>query len=56
MLCSEMIAVCSEVQTKHVNTLCGQNVEFLSNSFVMSVRQSVRMEQLGSHWTDFDEV
>ena len=24
-------------------------------SFVMSVRPSVRMEQLDSHWTDFDE-
>jgi len=25
-------------------------------SFVMSVRLSVRMEQLGSHWTDFHEI
>ena len=25
----EIIAVCSEVYTKHVNTLCGQNTEFL---------------------------
>ena len=25
-------------------------------SFVMSVRPSVRIEQLGSHWTDFDET
>jgi len=25
-------------------------------SFVMSVRPSVCMEQLGSHWTDFDEI
>jgi hypothetical protein len=25
-------------------------------SFVMSVRLSVRMEQLGSHWTDFQEI
>jgi hypothetical protein len=24
--------------------------------FVMSVRPSVRMEQLGSHWTDFHEI
>jgi hypothetical protein len=22
----------------------------------MSVRPSARMEQLGSHWTDFDEI
>ena len=27
MLCREMIAVCSEIHTKHINTLCGQNVE-----------------------------
>jgi hypothetical protein len=25
-------------------------------SFVMSVRPSVRMKQLGSHWTDFNEI
>ena len=28
MLYSEIIAVCSEIHTKHTNTLCGQNVEF----------------------------
>jgi hypothetical protein len=26
-----------------------------ASSFVVSVRPSVRMEQLGSHWTDFHE-
>jgi hypothetical protein len=26
MLYREIIAVCSEIHTKHVNTLCGQNV------------------------------
>jgi hypothetical protein len=29
MLCSEIMAVCSEIHTKHINTLCGQNVELL---------------------------
>jgi thiamine biosynthesis protein ThiC len=29
MLYSEIIAVCSEIQTKHINTLCGQNEEFV---------------------------
>ena len=24
------MAVCSEIHTKHINTVCGQNVEFLS--------------------------
>jgi len=30
MLYRETIAVCSEIHTKHINTLCGQNVEFLN--------------------------
>jgi len=25
-------------------------------SFVMSIRPSVRTEQLGSHWTDFHDI
>jgi hypothetical protein len=28
MLYREIIAVCSEIHTKHINTLCGQNVAF----------------------------
>ena len=30
MLYREMIAVCSEIHTKHINALCGQNTEFLN--------------------------
>ena len=30
MLYREIIAVYSQIQTKHTNTLCGQNVELLS--------------------------
>jgi hypothetical protein len=30
MLYSEIIAVCSQIHTKHLNTLCGQNVELLN--------------------------
>jgi hypothetical protein len=30
MLYSEIIAVCSEIHTKHINTLCGQNVDFVN--------------------------
>jgi hypothetical protein len=26
------------------------------NSFVMSIYPSVRMEEFGFHWTDFDET
>jgi hypothetical protein len=29
MLYREIIAVCSEIHTKHINTLYGQNVELL---------------------------
>ena len=27
MLCREIIAVCSQIHTKHINIVCGQNVE-----------------------------
>ena len=27
MLYREIIAVCSQIHTKHINTLCGQNVQ-----------------------------
>jgi hypothetical protein len=30
MLYSEIIAVCSDILTKHINALYGQNVEFLN--------------------------
>jgi len=30
MLYREIMAVCSEINTKHINTLCGQNVELLN--------------------------
>jgi len=30
MLYREIIAVCSQIHTKHINTLCGQNVALLN--------------------------
>jgi len=30
MLYREKIAVCSQIRTKHINTLCGQDVELLN--------------------------
>jgi len=30
MLYRETIAVCFQIHTKHINTLCGQNVELLN--------------------------
>jgi hypothetical protein len=41
MLYREIIAVCSDVHTKHINTLCGQNVEFVN------VKPGSRH---GNHW------
>jgi len=29
MLYREIIAVCSQIHTKHINTLCGQDIEIL---------------------------
>jgi len=58
MLYREIIPVCAEIRTERINTVCGQDVEFLGAftklrkatiSFVMSDRPSVSMEQLGSH-------
>jgi len=39
MLYREIIAVCSEIQTKHilVNALCGQNVELLNVKLVVHI-------------------
>ena len=33
----EIIAVCSEIHTKHKNTLCGQNVELLNVELVVYI-------------------
>ena len=30
MLYTEIIAVCSQIHTKHINILCGQNAEFVN--------------------------
>ena len=37
MLYREIIAVCSQIHTKHINTLCGQNVEFVNVKLVVHV-------------------
>jgi hypothetical protein len=35
MLYTEIIAVCFQIYTKHINTLCGQNVELLNVKLVV---------------------
>jgi len=37
MLFREIIAVCSQIHTKHLNTLCGQNVEFVNVKLVVNI-------------------
>jgi len=38
MLYREIIAVCSQIHTKHINTVCGQNVEFRTYCVVNTLR------------------
>jgi len=37
MLYREIIAVCSQIHTKHINTPCGQNVELLNVKLVVHI-------------------
>jgi len=42
MLYREILAVCSEIHTKHINTLCGQNVGFVNVQLVVHIVTTVR--------------
>ena len=37
MLYSEIIAVCSQIHTKHINTVCGQDVELLNDKLAVHI-------------------
>jgi len=37
MLYREIMAVCSEIHTKHINAVCGQNVEFVNVKLVVHI-------------------
>jgi len=37
MLCREIIAISSQIHTKHINTLCGQKVELLNVKLVVHI-------------------
>ena len=37
MLYREIMVVCSEIHTKHINTVCGQNVELLNVKLVVHI-------------------
>ena len=36
------MAVCSEIQAKHINTLCGQNVDLLNVKLAVHIVTTVR--------------
>ena len=46
MLYREIIAVCSQIHTKHTNTLCGQNVEFVDVKICGSCSSHLALEGL----------
>ena len=37
MLYREIIAVCSEIHIKHINRVCGQNIELLNVKLVVHI-------------------
>jgi len=53
MLYREIIAVCSEIHTKHINMLCGQNVELRNVKLVVRIvttgLQKVKTENSTAH-------
>jgi len=42
MLYREVIAVCSQIHTKHINTLCGQNVELPNVKLAVYILTTLR--------------
>ena len=40
MLYREIIAVCSQIHTKHINTLCGQNVVLLTVKLAVHIAKT----------------
>ena len=51
MLYREIIAVCSEIQTKHINTLCGLNLELLNvKLLVLKVTAGLQTIRGGPHF------
>ena len=39
---AEIVALCTQIHTKHINTLCGQNVELLNVKLVVHIVTTVR--------------
>jgi hypothetical protein len=45
MLYRETIAVCSQIHTKHINTVCGQNVELLNFKLAIYMSRYSKLNQ-----------
>ena len=50
MLCREIIAVCSQIHTKHVKAQCGQNAEFVNVK--LAVQKMVSFEAENGRCTE----
>jgi len=48
MLYSEIITACSQIHTKHINTLCGQNVECRTYREVNTLRLSYKIKSVNA--------
>ena len=53
MLYREIIAVSSQIHTKHINTLCGQNVELLNVKLAVH-KPTLKPRMLLFLWLFFD--
>jgi hypothetical protein len=47
----EIIAVCSEIHTEHINTLCGQKVEFVNVNLVVYI-VTTGLWRVNIHYTE----
>ena len=52
MVYTEIIAVCYQIHTKHINTLCGQNVELYIKSSPYRAVNTLRLSYK-SHSVDY---
>jgi len=48
MLYNEIIAVCSQIHTKHINTLCGQNVECRTYRAINTLRHGYKNQSVNA--------
>ena len=50
MLYGEIIAVCSQIRTKHINSLYGQNAEFLNVKLEVHI-ETTEVWRVNIHYT-----